>query len=220
LIHEGFLADSLLKVFRKGLDQIPMFRPRQVSPARWFVLVSPKLFPREAPVGDVHCLQDRTAVAVELSILRAQPEASWPLLVKVPLHFRIALFCLNLWVLLKNNQVLLMRNCLATQIVLRHLLRLDREQEDLGSCSHDGCGGFLCGRTAGCWVEGSRLTPNQVLAALVHVIIVIAGEPEGGGVRTLTTALAHLLHQVKFYKSSSLENVRGLTMESPFFILE
>jgi hypothetical protein len=94
-----------------------------------------------------------------------------------------------------------MRNCLATQIVLRHLLRLDREQEDLGSCSHDGCGGFLCGRTAGCWVEGSRLTPNQVLAALVHVIIVIAGEPEGGGVKTLTTALAHLLHQVKFYKS-------------------
>lgn len=96
-----------------------------------------------------------------------------------------------------RKQVLLMRNCLATQIVLRHLLRLDRQQQDLGSCSHDGCGGFLCGRTAGCWVEGSRLTSHQVLAALVHVIIVIAGEPEGGGAKTLHTALAPLLQQVK-----------------------
>jgi len=91
--------------------------------------------------------------------------------------------------------VLLMRNNLATSIVLRHLLQLDRQQQEK-ACNQEGCGGFLCGRTAGCWVEGSRLAPNQVLAALVHIIAFVAGQPEGGGAQTLLAAFAPLLHQV------------------------
>ncbi|XP_059470698.1 uncharacterized protein LOC132193812 [Neocloeon triangulifer] len=173
LLIRGCPLATLYKVFRRGADAAPLFLPRPVSPATWFVLVAPKLFPGDPPRGDMHSLNDNTAVAVELSVLCAQPEASWPLLVKV----------------------LLMRNYVATTILLRHLLKADIQYQDAVHSSVEGCGGFLCGATAGCWVEGSQLTPSQVLSALVQIIVVICGDPEGGGMRALHVAFSALLQQ-------------------------
>lgn len=117
-------------------------------------------------------LADRTAVAIEVSVLVAQPEACWPLLLKV----------------------LLMRNSLAASILLIHLLRVDQHVAPEAN-KQDCCGGFLCGPTAGCWVEGSKLSPSEVLSALLLVMVLACGEPEGGGSKALATALAPLLHQ-------------------------
>ncbi|CAB3379611.1 Hypothetical predicted protein [Cloeon dipterum] len=173
LLLRGCPLATLYKVFRKGADVAPLFNARPLAPATWFVLVAPKLFPGDPPRGDMNSLSDRNAVAVELSVLCAQPEANWPLLVKV----------------------LLMRNCVATTILLSHLLRTDLQHQDLTLASIESCGGFLCGATAGCWVEGSQLTPSQVLSALVQIIVIICGDPEGGGMRALHAALSPLLQQ-------------------------
>jgi hypothetical protein len=132
-----------MQVFRKGISSIPLFAARPTAPCTWFVFVAPQLFPEGSwPQGEMHSLSDRTAVAVELSVLVAQPEACWPLLLKV----------------------LLMRGGLAARLILQQLLlqlqQCQRQQQlvehtpepenpDTGCC----CGGFLCGATAGCWVR-------------------------------------------------------------------
>lgn len=72
----------LLKVFRRGINGVAVFSPLSSSaPAPWLVLTSPYLFPvRQTNIGD---LPDGPAIALELSVLVAQPQSSWPLLLKV-----------------------------------------------------------------------------------------------------------------------------------------
>jgi len=72
----------LLKVFRRGMNGVAVFSPLNGSaPAPWLVLTSPHLFP--APQTNIDDLPDGPAIALELSVLVAQPQASWPLLLKV-----------------------------------------------------------------------------------------------------------------------------------------
>ncbi|CAG2058077.1 unnamed protein product [Timema podura] len=67
-----------LQVFRRGTSGVEMLSHRNLlSPAPWFVLTSPHLFS-----GPENHLSDGAAVALELSVLAAQPQASWPLLLK------------------------------------------------------------------------------------------------------------------------------------------
>jgi hypothetical protein len=44
-------------------------------------------------------------------------------------------------------------------------------------------------------VEGSVLHPSQVLSSLILTLVVVCGEPEGGGPRALAAALKPLLHR-------------------------
>nr|CAD7203594.1 unnamed protein product [Timema douglasi] len=68
----------LYKVFRRGTSAVEILSHRNLlSPAPWFVLTSPHLFS-----GPDNHLSDGAAVALELSVLAAQPQASWPLLLK------------------------------------------------------------------------------------------------------------------------------------------
>jgi hypothetical protein len=64
------------------MNGVAVFAPLNSSaPAPWLVLTSPHLFPvPQANTGD---LPDEPAIALELSVLVAQPQASWPLLLKV-----------------------------------------------------------------------------------------------------------------------------------------
>lgn len=72
----------LLKVFRRGMSGVAVFSPLNSSvPAPWLVLTSPHLFP--VPQTNISDLPDGPAIALELSVLVAQPQASWPLLLKV-----------------------------------------------------------------------------------------------------------------------------------------
>lgn len=72
----------LLKVFRRGMNSVAVFSPLNSSaPSPWLVVTSPQLFP--VPQTNIGDLPDGPAIALELSVLVAQPQASWPLLLKV-----------------------------------------------------------------------------------------------------------------------------------------
>ncbi|GLG96394.1 Uncharacterized protein GBIM_03390 [Gryllus bimaculatus] len=94
LLARGSPLHSLYKVFRKGLGGVPVFSPRDHRlPAAWFVLTAPHLFGGDsaspgaaAPVGQ---LADGPAIALELTVLVAQPQASWPLLLRGIFHLKL-----------------------------------------------------------------------------------------------------------------------------------
>ncbi|XP_063226747.1 uncharacterized protein LOC134533250 isoform X2 [Bacillus rossius redtenbacheri] len=154
----------LYKFLRRGLTGVAAFCARDpTAVAPWFTLTSPDLFPD--PRAE---LRDGAAVALELSVLAAQPQACWPVLLKV----------------------LMMRHCKVANLVMKYYAPhvasdtapasksvLPVEQQNTDGRGRGGelgqCGGFLCPGGGACVLgppSTQALAPGLVVASLVHVV--------------------------------------------------
>nr|CAD7265349.1 unnamed protein product [Timema shepardi] len=175
LLLRGCPLAVLYKVFRRGTSGVEILSHRNLlSPAPWFVLTSPHLFS-----GPDNHLSDGAAVALELSVLAAQPQASWPLLLKV----------------------LMMRQCQVASLVMNHYMQQLANKESSTStttnsgilkppCQEKGkappevlnetghCGGFLCSGGGDCLLGPSLnplLSPGVIVSSLVYVVAGVGG---------------------------------------------
>lgn len=86
LLLRGCPLDTLFRVFRKGLSGVEVFSARSPScVAPWVQLVSPQYFRgrAEGRARSYQDLEDGSAISLELAVLLAQPQPSWPLLLRV-----------------------------------------------------------------------------------------------------------------------------------------
>ncbi|XP_068085155.1 uncharacterized protein KIAA0825 [Anabrus simplex] len=169
MIIRGCPLSILYKVFRKGLGGLPVFSQRdQSSPSPWFVLTSPHLFPSNT--SNIRKLPDGPAIALELSVLVAQPQASWTLLLKV----------------------LMMRNSKVACLLLNHLMqqlgkevpksaatknKKDKEKEAEEKIEGH-CGGFLCPGGGECSLGNASeqvLASSVTIEALIYIVAMVGG---------------------------------------------
>lgn len=81
LILRGCPLSTLFKVFRNGLETVAAFDDREGSFAPWQLLICPEL---QSAVADCMLeLPDGYAIMMEMKVLTAQPQASYPLLMNI-----------------------------------------------------------------------------------------------------------------------------------------
>lgn len=84
LLLRGCPLDALLRAMRKGLcDQGGASTAAVMGPAPWVQLVSPQYLPAKTRPRTYLDLDDGAAISLELSVLLAQPQPSWALLLRV-----------------------------------------------------------------------------------------------------------------------------------------
>ncbi|XP_052121022.1 uncharacterized protein LOC113216088 isoform X2 [Frankliniella occidentalis] len=175
LLLRGCPLDALLRAMRKGLcGPGPAGAP--AGPAPWVQLVSPQYL-RGRPRTYLD-LEDGAAISLELAVLLAQPQPSWPLLLRV----------------------LMMRNCRVAALLLRRLICGEGDaavpatptgKATVGAETQGGaeCGRFLCrGDCTQNAVDG--VSAAQVEKALVHVIACV------GGTKALSASLLPALESL------------------------
>lgn len=70
-------------MLRDGLEDLDMLLPRR-GPAPWLVITSPHLLPPSSEnIDSLMQLPDGPAIAIEIKVLRAQPQPDWCQLMKV-----------------------------------------------------------------------------------------------------------------------------------------
>lgn len=80
-VLRGCPLSTLFKIFRLGLDNVVAFEDRCDSVAPWMFLVSPELVGSTADC--ISDLPDGYAIMLELKVLTAQPQPSYPLLLHI-----------------------------------------------------------------------------------------------------------------------------------------
>lgn len=184
LILRGSPLSTLYKVFRRGVNGVAIFSPCDSSaPAPWLVLTS-HLFPD--PRSNFGDLTDGPAIALELSVLVAQPQASWPLLLKVLTmrHYRVT--C----VILQH----LMQQC--ANVTIQSACRIvNNAKKQEGEAEQ--CGGFLCGDrgecSLGCSPSELHLPPSVIVSSLTYITTMVGTQHD----------LAHVLVPVLEKNSDS-----------------
>ncbi|CAG9854540.1 unnamed protein product [Phyllotreta striolata] len=84
LLLRGSPIDVLYKVFRKGLDNVEMFKSRASGVAPWIVFALPNVFCADSKrIVKTSELNPQIMVALELIVLLAQPQPNWALLLQV-----------------------------------------------------------------------------------------------------------------------------------------
>lgn len=81
MILRGAPLATLYKVFKNGLENVSAFEDRVESFSPWIVLICPEL--GKTYVRRVNDLPHGCAVSLELKVLVAQPQPSYPLLLEV-----------------------------------------------------------------------------------------------------------------------------------------
>lgn len=81
LTLRGTSLATLFKVFRHGLESVAAFNEMSGSFAPWMLLVAPEL--QLVNFNGLSDLPDGCAIFLELKVLTAQPQPSYPLLLKV-----------------------------------------------------------------------------------------------------------------------------------------
>ncbi|XP_046392270.1 uncharacterized protein LOC124160463 [Ischnura elegans] len=164
LITRGCPLAILYKHFRKPGDPVPIFSERPVTPAPWYMVVSSHCFtslPKDKYT--TKDLPDKTAVALDLTVLMAQPEASWPLLLKV----------------------LMMRKSLLSSLLFHHLIHTNPAKEEKSlrkeapataeeKSNAKTCLGFLC--AGNCRMKGKDRIEEpmtQTACAVIHIAAMV-----------------------------------------------
>ncbi|CAH1127111.1 unnamed protein product [Ceutorhynchus assimilis] len=80
-LFRGATLDSLNKVFKKGLENNELFKPKSSGPAAWITFSLPNIFKNS--VTRITQLDQQKSLAIELMVLLAQPQPNWALLLKV-----------------------------------------------------------------------------------------------------------------------------------------
>lgn len=95
LILRGCPLSTMFKVFRNGLENVMAFEDREEAFAPWMMLVSPEL--QVPSVDSMAELPDGCAIMLELKVLTAQPQPSYPLLLNILTmrDYKVAALLLN-----------------------------------------------------------------------------------------------------------------------------
>ncbi|XP_026470814.1 uncharacterized protein LOC113375081 [Ctenocephalides felis] len=175
LVLRGAPLSTLYRVFRKDVDLIGLFKSRGSCASPWIVMTNPHLFSAESGNQFATRMLDLTpgaAIALELKVYLAQPQPTWPLLLKL----------------------LLMRDCAVSSIILHHLINYLPMSDDMdgGSVTSkkvviktQACDGFLCTYDCSPSMDDNKKSGIQdpiganncaVVASLIYVLL-ITGRP-------------------------------------------
>ncbi|XP_039311837.1 uncharacterized protein LOC105194760 isoform X2 [Solenopsis invicta] len=162
LLLRGTPLKELYQIFRHGLENLAILRPRQ-GPAPWLLICAPNLLglsATDSPTDIVTLSEDKTVI-LELNVLRHQPQPNWPQLMKVISMSNYAVARMLLKTLVRQNVGV---TCVDDDVV-------NKSKKGEKSCS-----GFLCNGSA-CDKE-LKITSTLVLYSLFHVLVVTVNEPE------------------------------------------
>ncbi|XP_018570086.1 uncharacterized protein LOC108910070 [Anoplophora glabripennis] len=138
----GSSLNDLHKVFKKGIDNVEMFKPKTVGPVPWIIFGLPNIFKDSSKnVSKMTDLPSDLSIALELMVLLAQPQPNWALLLKV----------------------LCMKKCKILQLIL--YLTVDNYTAEMQKkiARNSACGSFLCSEDGTCRnVNTSSSTLNEV----------------------------------------------------------
>ncbi|XP_050458079.1 uncharacterized protein LOC126854933 [Cataglyphis hispanica] len=163
LLLRGTPLKELYQVFRHGLENLAILRPRH-SPAPWLLICAPNLLGLDVTdsLADITTLSEDRTVILELNVLRHQPQPSWPQLMKV--------ISMNDYVVGKMLLKTLIRQNVGFTSV-DECDTLDKSKKDKESC-----GGFLCNGSA--CDKSLKITSALALYSLSHVLVITVNEPE------------------------------------------
>ncbi|KAJ8922072.1 hypothetical protein NQ315_008713 [Exocentrus adspersus] len=81
LLLRGSSLNDLYKVFKRGMGNVEMFKPKVTGPAAWIIFALPNVFKvNPKNVCKMTDLPIDVAIALELMVLLAQPQPNWALL--------------------------------------------------------------------------------------------------------------------------------------------
>ncbi|CAG9824113.1 unnamed protein product [Phaedon cochleariae] len=164
LLLRGAQLEDLYKIFKKGLDNVEMFKSRGTGVAPWILFALPDVFQTcdSRAVSKMDDLTPQASIALELMVLLAQPQPNWALLLKV----------------------LCMKKCLVLQAILRSTsANLSRPMHRLPPQESD-CGAFLCRADGSCRaVATSSASLNDanfydLVASASEVILSVGNEED------------------------------------------
>ncbi|EEZ98750.1 uncharacterized protein LOC658339 [Tribolium castaneum] len=129
LVLRGASLDTLQKVFRKGLETVDLFKSRNTGPASWITFSLPNIFKVQPKnITRMSDLPPDAAIALELTVLLAQPQPNWSLLLKV----------------------LGMKNCKLLKLILDLSLQNFTIEIQKPVTKSNSCGVFLCSSDGTC----------------------------------------------------------------------
>ncbi|XP_071630435.1 uncharacterized protein [Temnothorax longispinosus] len=163
LLLRGTPLKELYQIFRHGLENLAILRPRR-GPAPWLLICAPNLLGLgtiDSP-ADIVTLSEDKAVILELNVLRHQPQPNWPQLMKV----------------------ISMSNYVVARMLLKTLIRQnvgvmcmdDNDAANRSKSDERSCSGFLCSESA--CDKTLKITSTPALYSLFHVLVVTVNEPE------------------------------------------
>ncbi|XP_077267571.1 uncharacterized protein LOC143900281 isoform X1 [Temnothorax americanus] len=163
LLLRGTPLKELYQIFRHGLENLAILRPRR-GPAPWLMICAPNLLGLgtiDSP-ADIVTLSEEKAVILELNVLRHQPQPNWPQLMKV----------------------ISMSNYVVARMLLKTLIRQnvgvmcmdDNDAANRSKSDERSCDGFLCCESA--CDKTLKITSTLALYSLFHVLVVTVNEPE------------------------------------------
>lgn len=163
LLLRGTPLKELYQIFRHGLENLAILRPRR-GPAPWLLICAPNLLGLDAinSPADIVTLPEDKAVILELNILRHHPQPNWPQLMKV----------------------ISMSNYVVARMLLKTLVRQnvgvtcvdDSDAADKSKRDERSCSGFLCSGSA--CDKPLKITSDLTLYSLFHALVVTVNEPE------------------------------------------
>ncbi|XP_046432279.1 uncharacterized protein LOC124185487 isoform X1 [Neodiprion fabricii] len=133
LLLRGTPLNILYQVLRNGLENLNILLPRR-GPAPWLIMSSPHLLPPSSEnIDNLKQLADGPSIALEIKILRAQPQPDWGQLMKI----------------------LLMREHKISALLFQEFVKQSngyksddsftrKEKSKVDAKEQEGCGGFLC----------------------------------------------------------------------------
>ncbi|XP_011881191.1 PREDICTED: uncharacterized protein LOC105569377 [Vollenhovia emeryi] len=163
LLLRGTPLRELYQIFRHGLENLAMLRPRR-GPAPWLLICAPNLLglgATDSP-ADIITLPADKAVVLELNVLRHQPQPNWPQLMKVISMSDYVVARMLLKTLIRQNVGV---TCVDDTDAA------DRSKSDERSCSGFLCSGSACDKTL-------KITSALALYSFFHVLVVTVNEPE------------------------------------------
>ncbi|XP_072939616.1 uncharacterized protein [Epargyreus clarus] len=166
MVYRGAELHFLHQVFNEK-DDSPSVKD---CPFPWFTFVSPNLFDGfdDVTIKSTYDLPNKTAIGLELIVLLAQPQPSWPLLVKV--------LTMRNWQLARSLLVRAIRNMSA-----------DNSRWPAGGLWYRGaaprahCTGFLCTADGFCTFRGDSNAGEEyarAAGALTYIIASIGSKAE------------------------------------------
>ncbi|XP_076239255.1 uncharacterized protein LOC143182247 isoform X2 [Calliopsis andreniformis] len=160
LLLRGTPLQELYQVFRNGLDNLEILKPRR-GPAPWLLICAPNLVGSIDSDVYISDLPEDRGVILELNVLRHQPQPNWPQLIKI--------ISMNNYSVAKMLLNTLVHECddFTSEDYFDNLekLRVDGKS----------CGGFLCDN-ATC-DRSLKITSSTCLYSIVYILTCIAQEP-------------------------------------------
>ncbi|XP_015589759.1 uncharacterized protein LOC107265150 isoform X1 [Cephus cinctus] len=161
LLLRGTPLILLYQTFRDGLQNSIILQKR-LGPAPWLVICAPHLLNYSSDSkSDVQSLPETQAVALELNVLKSQPQPNWPQLVKV--------------LSMRDNSVAIMLLELFVRQCIGYTVKFEPNRSGHKMDSNEGCGGFLCIGSA--CNHSLVMSPSLGLYSLIYILANTTTDP-------------------------------------------